>query len=42
MFLRKLRVAARYAAALVSALSSLIMGFSRRECIQISRFSVDE
>ena len=30
------------AAALVSALSSLIMGFSRRECIQISRFSADE
>ena len=30
------------AAELVSALSSLIMGFSRRECIQISRFSTDE
>ena len=30
------------AAALVSALSSLIMGFSRRDSIQISRFSADE
>ena len=30
------------AAALVSALSSLIMGFSRREYIQISRYSADE
>ena len=29
-------------AALVSALSSVIIGFSGRECIQISRFSADE
>ena len=30
------------AAALFSAISSLIMGFSRRGCIQIFRFGADE
>ena len=30
------------AATLVSAISSLIMGFSRRGCIQIFRFGADE